>query len=327
MPRPRRASPAIRAEPRSVGSARARDPLAREVRLLGALLGQVIAEQDGPQALELVERVRGRAIALRRHRDPAARRALDQELAALDPPALELLAHAFSTFFQLANLAEEKERVRALRRRERAAGRAPLGGSMAEAVDRLASAGLDAATVAGRLAGLEISPVLTAHPTEARRRTVILALRRVYDLLDLLDDARLTPAGDAEIRRRLREEITILWRTADLRAERPTPLDEVRSAMVFFDATLFVAIPAPVPHARRSARPARRMATRRVARPRTRDGRAPGRPSCRPSSAGARGSAATATGTPSSRRRRRSTRCESRPTTCCTRTRRPRRAS
>lgn len=243
MPRPPRASPAIRAEPRSVGSARARDPLAREVRLLGALLGQVIAEQDGPQALELVERVRGRSIALRRHRDPAARRALDDELAGLDPPALELLAHAFSTFFQLANLAEEKERVRALRRRERAAGRAPLGGSMAEAVDRLASAGLDAAAVAGRLAGLEISPVLTAHPTEARRRTVLLALRRVYDLLDLLDDARLTPGGDADVRRRLREEITVLWRTADLRAERPTPLDEVRSAMVFFDATLFVATP------------------------------------------------------------------------------------
>ena len=243
MPRPRPARPAIRAEPRSVGSARARDPLAREVRLLGALLGQVIAEQDGPAALDLVERVRGGAIALRRRGDPAARRALDDELGALDPAALELLAHAFSTFFQLANLAEEKERVRALRRRERAAGRAPLGGSMAEAVGRLAAAGLDGPAVAARLAGLEISPVLTAHPTEARRRTVILALRRVYELLDELDDARLTPAGDAEIRRRLREEITILWRTADLRVGRPTPLDEVRSAMVFFDATLFVATP------------------------------------------------------------------------------------
>jgi phosphoenolpyruvate carboxylase len=243
MPRSRSGSAAVRAEPRSVGSARARDPLSREVRLLGALLGQVIAEQDGPEALELVERVRGGAIALRRRRDPAARQALDAELAALGPSALELLAHAFSTFFQLANLAEEKERVRALRRRERAAGRAPLGGSMAEAVGRLAAAGLDATAVAARLADLELSPVLTAHPTEARRRTVILALRRVYDLLDLLDDARLTPAGDADIRRRLREEITTLWRTADLRAERPTPLDEVRSAMVFFDATLFVATP------------------------------------------------------------------------------------
>jgi phosphoenolpyruvate carboxylase len=85
--------------------------------------------------------------------------------------------------------------------------------------------------------------VLTAHPTEARRRTVLLALRRVYALLDDLDDARLTPAGDAELRRRLREEITVLWRTADLRQERPTPLDEVRSALVFFDTTLFTTTP------------------------------------------------------------------------------------
>jgi phosphoenolpyruvate carboxylase len=209
-PRARPGSPAIRAEPRSVGSARARDPLAREVRLLGALLGQVIAEQDGPAALELVERVRALAIALRRREDAADRDALGAELAALDPAGLELLAHAFSVFFALANLAEEKERVRELRRRERAAGRAPARGSMAEAVSRLATAGLDAGAIEARLAGLEIAPVLTAHPTEARRRTVLLALRRVYELLDELDDARLTPAGDAELRRRLREEITIL---------------------------------------------------------------------------------------------------------------------
>ncbi|MCU0484189.1 MAG: phosphoenolpyruvate carboxylase, partial [Chloroflexi bacterium] len=239
--RPR--SPAIRAEPRSLGSARARDPLAREVRLLGALLGQVIAEQEGRPALELVERIRSRSIALRRHPGADDREAMDAELVALDPARLELVARAFSTFFQLTNLAEEKERVRQLRRAERGAGRVPLRGSMAEAVTSLGGAGLAAADIAGRLAGLAISPVLTAHPTEARRRTVILALRRVYGLLDELDDARLTPAGDADIRRRLREEITILWRTADLRAERPTPLDEVRSAMVFFDATLFAAAP------------------------------------------------------------------------------------
>ncbi len=236
-------NPAIRAEPRSVGSAHARDPLAREVRLLGALLGQVISEQEGSGALDLVERVRGLAIALRRRDEPGARSALDAELAALDTPRLEVLARAFSTFFQLANLAEEKERVRALRRRDRVAGRTPVSGSVAAAVAGLAAAGDDLEALEGRLASLRISPVLTAHPTEARRRTVLLALRRIYGLLDGLDDPRLTPAGDAEIRRRLREEVTILWRTADLRAERPTPLDEVRSAMVFFDATLFTTTP------------------------------------------------------------------------------------
>ncbi|HYN47970.1 MAG TPA: phosphoenolpyruvate carboxylase, partial [Candidatus Nanopelagicales bacterium] len=226
-----------------MGTARARDPLAREVRLLGALLGQVIAEQEGAAALDLVERVRGRAIALRRRGGSAGGRGSEQGLAALDVRDLEMLAHAFSTFFQLANLAEEKERVRALDRRDRAAGGAPARGSVAAAVVRRAAAGDDLTAVAARIAALRVSPVLTAHPTEARRRTVLLALRRIYGLLDDLDDARLTPAGDADLRRRLREEITVLWRTADLRRERPTPLDEVRSAMVFFDATLFTTTP------------------------------------------------------------------------------------
>ena len=238
-----RSNVAVRAEPRSVGSAGARDPLAREVRLLGALLGQVLAEQEGAPALELVERVRERTIALRRGGGPAVRADLDAELATLGTGEIATLARAFSTYFQLVNLAEEKERVRQLRRRARAAGRAPLDDSLDEAVVVLRRAGLSREAIAGRLAGLRISPVLTAHPTEARRRTVLVALRRVYALLDRLDDPRLTPAEDADIRRRLREEITLLWRTADLRQARPTPLDEVRSAMVFFDATLFTATP------------------------------------------------------------------------------------
>jgi phosphoenolpyruvate carboxylase len=243
MPRVIRPNQAIRAEPRSVGTARARDPLAREVRLLGALLGQVIAEQEGPAALDLVERVRRGAIAARRGDGPRTGRDARASLGTLDAAELEMLARAFSTFFQLANLAEEKERVRALGRRDRAAGRAPAGGSVAAAIVSLGSAGNDLDAVASGLAQLRISPVLTAHPTEARRRTVLLALRRVYALLDDLDDARLTPVGDAELRRRLREEITVLWRTADLRQERPTPLDEVRSALVFFDTTLFTTTP------------------------------------------------------------------------------------
>ena len=88
-----------------------------------------------------------------------------------------------------------------------------------------------------------MSPVLTAHPTEARRRTTLVALRRCGRLLEQLDDPRLTPSGDREIRRRLREEITLLWRTSDLRLVAPTPLDEVRTAMAFFDSTLFTVVP------------------------------------------------------------------------------------
>ncbi len=241
--RARRSNVAVRAEPRSVGSAGARDPLAREVRLLGALLGQVVAEQEGEAALDLVERVRRRTIALRHDADPAVRAALDADLATLGTAEIAILARAFSTYFQLVNLAEEKERVRDLRRRARVAGRTPMDDTLGEAVLVLRRSGLSRDAITRRMGRLRISPVMTAHPTEARRRTVLVALRRAYDLLDRLDDPRLTPADDAEVRRRLREEITLLWRTADLRQARPTPLDEVRSAMVFFDATLFTATP------------------------------------------------------------------------------------
>ncbi|MFI5038292.1 MAG: phosphoenolpyruvate carboxylase, partial [Solirubrobacterales bacterium] len=233
----------MRAEPRSIGSAGARDPIAREVRLLGALLGQVLAEQEGAAALELVERVRERTRSLRRQSDPALREALDRDLGTLGTHEIAILAQAFSAYFRLVNLAEEKEQVRQLRRRARAAGKVPLDDSLGDAVLRLQRAGFSREAVEECMAALRISPVLTAHPTEARRRTVLVALRRAYALLDLLDDPRLTPADDAEVRRRLREEITLLWRTADLRHDRPTPLDEVRSAMVFFDATIFTATP------------------------------------------------------------------------------------
>ena len=131
---------AVRAEPRSVGSAGARDPLTREVRLLGALLGQVLAEQEGAPALELVERVRERTIALRRDGDPAVRAALDAELATLTTREIATLARAFSTYFQLVNLAEEKERVRDLRRRARVAGRTPMDDSLDEAVQAVYAA-------------------------------------------------------------------------------------------------------------------------------------------------------------------------------------------
>lgn len=232
-----RRNPAVRAEPRGIGSAGARDPLALEVRLLGSLLGQVIVEQAGLGLLELVERVRRATIDLRRAPSADARMALDRELAALDPAQAEGLIRAFSLYFLLTNLAEEKQRVRRLRRQGRAARAEPPQGSIAAAIVALGTRGPEL------VAGLRIGLVLTAHPTEARRRTTLVALRRVYRLVDQLDDPRLTHAEDEEIRRRLREEITLLWQTSALRVEAPSPLDEVRAVMAFFDESLFVVAP------------------------------------------------------------------------------------
>jgi phosphoenolpyruvate carboxylase len=230
-----------RAEPRTVGSARARDPLRHEVQLLGALLGGVIWEQAGEAAYERVEELRRVSVGRRRARprqvpggDPVAK-----EPGPGDDP--ETLARAFTLFLLLTNLAEEKQRVRVLARRARS-GR-PLDESAEAAARALRSARLPAGEMDALLDRLEILPVLTAHPTEARRRTVLTAQRRLARLVDRLDDPRLTTTEDAEIRAALREELTVLWQTAVVRETPPTPLDEVRSAMAIFDETLFTAVP------------------------------------------------------------------------------------
>ncbi|HEX5147918.1 MAG TPA: phosphoenolpyruvate carboxylase, partial [Candidatus Limnocylindrales bacterium] len=238
-----RVSAAVAAEPGGIGTAGARDPLAVEVRLLGALLGQVVAEQAGPELFALVERIRRRTIALRRDDDPLERARLDDELRDLDLGAAEAVIGAFALYFGLVNLAEAHARVRALRRRERAARDGVLDDSVADADRRLRRLGRTDRELDAAIEGLVLAPVLTAHPTEARRRTTLVALRRCGDLLERLDDARLTPSQDREVRRRLREEITLLWRTSDLRLVAPAPLDEVRTAMAFFDATLFTVAP------------------------------------------------------------------------------------
>ena len=228
---------AVRAEPATVGTARARDRLALEVRLLGSLLGQVIAEQAGPELLDLVERIRRTTIRLRRENDPAEREALASTLAGLDLARAEVVIRAFSLYFRLVNEAEERDRVRSARRRERASREDPITATIAG----LRSApGDDPRRL---VEGLRITPVLTAHPTEARRRTLLLALRRVDRLLARLEDPDLPPSEDRDARRRLREEITLLWRTSDLRTVTPSPLDEVRTALAFFDETLFSVVP------------------------------------------------------------------------------------
>src|SRR6185503_15317519 len=256
---------AVRAEPATIGTGRVRDPLATEVRLLGSLLGQVIAEQAGRDLLDLVERVRRTTIRLRRGDDPGLRSGLVAELESLDADRAEVVVRAFSLYFRLVNLAEERELVRAARRADRERGRgasrargrgsgAGVAGerpddSLAAAVDWLRGGGASDGDVRAALNRLRITPVLTAHPTEARRRTILIALRRVDRLLTRLADRDIGPAEDRDVRRRLREEITLLWRTADLRTTAVSPLDEVRTALAFFDETVFTVIPRLYRHA------------------------------------------------------------------------------
>jgi phosphoenolpyruvate carboxylase len=219
----------------------------RDVRLLGEILGQVIREASGQDLLDDVEDLRHRAIAARRP-DAAsgsaaggAAAADDDEIAALVaawPLArAEAVARAFTVYFHLANLAEEHQRIRTLRARD--TGAEPVRESLDAAVTSLAGPVLSDRDRAALIDRLEVHPVLTAHPTEARRRAVTEALRRISEQLDVVDRPELGAARQAEALRRLREEIDLLWRTSALRSRAMQPLDEVRSGMAVFDEGLF----------------------------------------------------------------------------------------
>ncbi len=225
-------------EPRERARLEMPEPLRRDVRLLGELLGQILREYGGEALLADVEQLRRAVIAARTGAGPSADVVDLVRSWSLD--RAEEVARAFTVYFHLANLAEEHHRVRVLRSRDAGQGRAgdSLATSVAE-VRRLHSED----RVASLFAGLLLHPVLTAHPTEARRRAVVTAISRAGAQLDRIDDPRAGAGEQTDARRRLLEEIDILWRTAHLRATSVDPLDEVRTAMAVFDETLFVVVP------------------------------------------------------------------------------------
>jgi phosphoenolpyruvate carboxylase len=229
------------------------EPMRRDVRLLGDILGEVIRDSAGPDLLADVERLRHAVIAARRgSRDgepatgagPAGAGRAGAEIADLvaswDLDRAEQVARAFTVYFHLVNLAEEYQRIRFVR--ERDAGTDPVRESLAAAVAEV-SRDSGREHVAELLAGLRIHLVLTAHPTEARRRAVVAVLRRINELLGILDDQRTGAADRAEARRALRENIDLLWRTSQLRVKAMDPIDEVRTVMAAFDETLFGVVP------------------------------------------------------------------------------------
>ncbi len=215
-------------------------PMRRDVRLLGRVLGDVLRQAGGQDLLDDTERLRRAVIAARRQGSGDAAAAEIADLVAAWPlERAEAVAHAFTVYFHLANLAEEHQRIRTLRKRDTAAQ--PPRESLAATIAGIREPGPGSA---GRLlADLRVHPVLTAHPTETRRRAVTEALRRIGALLASMDDARLGASEHAEALRRLREEIDLLWRTAALRVQAMRPLDEVAAVMAAFDETLFRVVP------------------------------------------------------------------------------------
>ncbi len=211
------------------------------MRLLSGLVREMVAQRGGARALATVDALEKAAIDLRAGRLSGGRDALADRVQALDAPTLALVAHAFTQMFHHMNVAEEEHRVRVLRRRDREG--VPVKGSIAEACAHLASHGVDAEQTRALVARLAVMPVLTAHPTEARRRTVIDHLADVSLALDTLDDPRRGDRERAQTLDALRESVEALYCTEEARAARPAPGDEVRAGLHVFEKTLFDVTP------------------------------------------------------------------------------------
>lgn len=216
------------------------DPLSEQIHLLGDLLGQTLIEQEGPELFELVERVRALAKAGRTGDDVASAELLAL-IGGLSVAEARAVVKAFTTYFQLVNLAEEQARVHVLRERasDAHAQGTPMDETIDDALHQLRNEGVSAEEIQSLIDGLLIMPVFTAHPTEAKRRTVLMKLNHMADMLHTLDSHAQFPDEESETLDRLREEILSLWQTDEARARQPTPLDEVRNGLYYFQDTLF----------------------------------------------------------------------------------------
>ena len=217
-----------------------RDPLIRDIRLLGRILGEVIREQEGREAYELVEKVRQLSVAARLKQDKAAHTALGRLLRNLSTDQTVSVIRAFSYFSHLANLAEDRHALRLSDARARA-GEA-IEGSLAQSLERLASRGVRASEVAGLLQRAYVSPVLTAHPTEVQRRAVLETERAIAERL-AERDALALPTELARNEALLRARVTQLWQTRMLRYARLTVADEIENALSYYRSTFLPEIP------------------------------------------------------------------------------------
>lgn len=215
-------------------------PLVEDIRLLGRILGDVIREQEGKEAFELIERVRQLSVSFRLKRDAQAGRALDRLLKNLSVVQTVSVIRAFSYFSHLANIAEDRQQVR-LRDIQEQSG-ALREGSLAMTFERLAKADIRAADIVRALDHAYIAPVLTAHPTEVQRKSILDAERAISELVEERDSLR-TDTDRAESEALIRARVTQLWQTRMLRTAKLTVADEIENALSYYHSTFLRQIP------------------------------------------------------------------------------------
>jgi phosphoenolpyruvate carboxylase len=210
--------------------------LRAEIRLLGQLLGETLREHEGPALYELEESIRLQTRALRQDYDAAREASLVKQLDAIPLDDAARLVRAFATYFQLVNLAELERQARS------AAGEIEDGSALAHSIARAAERAVTAQQFAQVLEEVEVRPVLTAHPTEAVRRSILDHQDRIGEQLAQLR-APLSSADRDRIRQRIATQIEVLWHTDEVRSVRPRVVDEVGNALFYLERTFFDAIP------------------------------------------------------------------------------------
>jgi phosphoenolpyruvate carboxylase len=216
--------------------------ISQTIHLLGDLLGKVISELESPEIFDTEERIRAQAKA-RRVGEKGADQKLREEVAALDPDDGRAVATAFTIYFDLVNLAEELYRVNLLHRSEDERYPQPLKGSIGEAVAALKSQGVTPEQFSALLKNLSIELVLTAHPTEARRRTILSKIERIHTLVERINNDPHALQGRETILASLYAEIANMWLTERERAIKLAVTDEVRTGLYFVDSVLWDTLP------------------------------------------------------------------------------------
>jgi phosphoenolpyruvate carboxylase len=228
-------------------------PLVEDIRLLGRILGDVIREQEGVQAYELIEQIRTLSVAFRRDADHEADRALKKLLKGLSGDQTVSVIRAFTYFSHLANLAEDRHHIRRRTIHERAGD--TQEGSIEVAMSRLRWAGISPKTISNTLAQSYVSPVLTAHPTEVQRKSILDAERDIAQLLTARDEIKtlaasydskkdaLTPKELATNEAVMRARVMQLWQTRLLRFTKLTVADEIENALSYYESTFLREIP------------------------------------------------------------------------------------
>ncbi len=217
-------------------------PLREDIRLLGRILGDTLREQEGEATFALIENIRRAAVRFRKSQDDRDRAQLEQMLDALSPEETLLVVRAFSYFSQLSNIAEDLHHNRR-RRAHLKAGSPPQEGSMQLVLDHVQEKKLGIADVQAFFDKAVISPVLTAHPTEVQRKSILNCQLIISSLLSERDRIEMTPEELADNEETLHRFVLILWSTRMLRTSKLSVQDEVKNGLTFYDYTFLREIP------------------------------------------------------------------------------------